>query len=382
MNSFLCKMAEFNSKWKDIPRRAGIILITSLCLGVCCVAFKYLAPFVCALLFSCVIRPLAKPLEKLFSKLRISRRLGVLIAVVLVFGVLASLLILLVTVLTGEAQDLLASLPGFVNDVSVYIKEKITLGTELIQAQAGDEALNTVYNILMTGLNRLTELASSLAAGVVTFTWSAMSSIPNIVLVVLFTIMESYYIVADRDDIGRFFRKWLPDGFSGGFAQVKNAMIKGVRAQIITALLQMVAAAVVLTVGFVIIDVKYSLILGTLIAALDALPVIGAGLIMFPMIGYYIIVGKYMMALGVLVLYFVVQVVKRVLEPKILGKQMKMKQLATMISMYAGYELVGFIGIIIGPLLFMLFTVVLDITARPEPARIEVEEKSASEGEQ
>jgi sporulation integral membrane protein YtvI len=379
MNNFLGRLVDFNRKWKDIPRRAGIVLLTCLCLGICCVAIKYLAPFVCALVFSCAIRPLAKPLEKLFTRIRISPRIGALIAVVLVFGVLATLFIMLIAILTGEVQDLIAAMPGFINDVSIYIKEKVVWGTELIQAQAGDEALNTIYDMLMTGLNRLTEVASSLAAGLVSFTWSAMSSIPNVILVVLFTIMESYYIVADRDDIGRFFRRWMPDGISGRFDQVKKAMLKGVRAQIVTALLQMLAAAVVLTVGFVIIDVKYSLIMAMLIAALDALPVIGAGLIMFPMIGYYLIVGKYMMALGVMVLYLVIQVVKRVLEPKILGNQMKMHQLATMISMYAGYALMGFIGMIIGPLMLMLFSVVLEITditeikEIPEPARKEGE---------
>lgn len=381
MNSLLSKIADINRRWKDMPRRMAIILATCLCLWILGAAFKYIAPLVCALVFSWVIKPLAKLLEKGLSKLKIPRRIGVLIAVILVFGLLAALLTLLVSVISNEMRDMLNKMPLYIRDVSSYIRVQLENGMVLLQEKIGDSALQTVYDMLMTALNRVTELASSLAGTLVSFTWSAVASIPDIMFVVIFTIMESYYLVADRDDIARFFCKWLPDSFSGNFVHVKKVMILGVRAQIVTAILQMFAAAIVLAVGFAIIGVDYALMLATLIAVLDALPVIGAGLIMFPMMGYYLIVGEYMLALGVFVLYFVVQVVKRIMEPKLMGKQMKLNQLATMIAMYAGYKLIGFLGIIVGPLMLMLFTVVLDITAIPERGVSEGDDAPATEGE-
>lgn len=381
MNSLFSKIADINRKWKDMPRRMAIIMATCLCIGILGAAFRYIAPLVCALVFSWVIKPLAKLLEKGLSKLKIPRRIGVLIAVILVFGLLAALLTLLVSVISNEMRDMLNKMPLYIRDVSSYIRVQLESGMVLLQEKIGDSALQTVYDMLMTALNRVTELASSLAGTLVSFTWSAVASIPDIMFIVIFTIMESYYLVADRDDIARFFCKWLPDSFSGNFVHVKKVMILGVRAQIVTAILQMFAAAFVLTVGFTIIRVDYALMLATLIAVLDALPVIGAGLIMFPMMGYYLIVGEYMMVLGVFVLYFVVQVIKRIMEPKLMGKQMKLNQLATMIAMYAGYKLIGFLGIIVGPLMLMLFTVVLDITAISEDGSLEGDDAPATEGE-
>lgn len=384
MNTIFEKLADVNRKWNDLPRRAGIIIITSLCLIVACATFKYIAPLICAMVFSWIIKPLASPLEKLFRKIKIPHKLAALIAVILVFGVLTALITLLVSVLTNEASDLLNSLPGLIREGSTFLKEQVDKFMLLFEAEENEEIVSTIYNMLMTGLNKITEMFTGLAGTLMSFTWSAFTSIPDVILIVLFTIMESYYIVADRDDIARFVKKWAPVGFDGAYTQVKNVMVMGVRAQIITAIAQMFVAAFILVVGFALMDIHYATVLAVLIAGLDALPVIGAGLIMFPMMAYYLAVGDYMMLLGVVVLYFLVQVVKRVMEPKIMGKQMRLNQLATMIAMYAGYKLIGFFGIVVGPLLLMLFTVVLNITsAKPEeiqPAE-KKEEKPASEGD-
>ena len=127
-----------------------------------------------------------------------------------------------------------------------------------------------------------------------------------------------------------------------------------------------------LCIGFRLMRTDYSLILGVVISVMDALPVIGAGLIMFPMMIYYIIIGEYMLAVATLALYFIVMIVKRILEPRLLGSQMKLNQLATMVAMYAGYVVMGYIGLLIGPLMLKLFIAVINSSngamAAPQPA--------------
>lgn len=380
MNSIFEKLADLNRRWNDLPRRAAIIAVTSICLIFVCITFKFIGPLIGALVFSWIIKPIALPVEKVFTKIKIPKKIAALIAVILVFGLLSALLFLLASVLKNELSDLFNSLPGFIRETSAYLRLQVNKLMGVFEAEGNEEIVATIYEMLMTGLNKLTEIVTGLAGTLMSFTWSAFTSIPDVIIVVLFTIMESYYIVADRDDIARFFNKWAPSGFGGAFDQVKKVMILGVRAQIVTALAQMVVAAVVLMIGFAVMDINYAVVLAMLIAGLDALPVIGAGLIMFPMMAYYAVIGDYMMMLGAIVLYFLVQVIKRVMEPKILGKQMRLNQLATMISMYAGYKLLGFIGIVVGPLLLMLFTVVLNITAA-KPAEVTEEAKPVSEGE-
>ena len=185
---------------------------------------------------------------------------------------------------------------------------------------------------------------------------------------VLFMIMESYYVVADRHDIGNFFRRLLPEKVADSGTEIKDIMINGVKAQFVTAVVQMVVAAVILAIGFTVMDLNYALMLGIIISVLDALPVIGAGLIMFPMMGFYLVTGQYMLLVGTVALYLIVQVAKRVIEPKLLGTQMSLNQLATMVAMYAGFVFMGYLGLLIGPLLLKLFMAILSNAAR-EPVK-------------
>lgn len=368
MEVFLAKLSDFNKNMNDIPRRALIVILTFIALMLVWSSFRYLAPLVVAVVFSWLVKPIAKPLEKLFSKIKIPKKLGALIATLVVFGVLGALLGWLVSALAEEARQFIAQLPSYIEDIVAYVTKLWNMASEHIQDQMGDQVLDTIYNVFMTAINKVTEIASNFAAWIVSLTINLVAKLPDVILFVLFMIMECYYVVADRHDIGNFFRKLMPEKVADSGAEIKDIMISGVKAQFITAVVQMVAAAAILAIGFTIMDLDYALMLAIIISVLDALPVIGAGLIMFPMMGFYLVTGQFVLLAAAVILYLIVQVVKRVIEPKLLGTQMSLNQLATMVAMYAGYTFMGYIGLLIGPLMLKLFMAILSSAAR-EPGR-------------
>lgn len=368
MDSLLSRAKRFNDDWNDLPRRALIVLATGVALVTAFAAFKYFAPFVCALAFSWVIRPLARPINWLFGKIRLPKSVGTLLALAIVFGIIITGVAFLASALIREARDLLVSLPRYQNDAIKYITDQAEYYRAQISDTVGDEALLWVTDMLTASLSKLAQTASAFAGRLVTFTWSAVTVLPEVLLFVIFMIMESYYIVADSDENDIFAKKWLPPRVMRGYGRVKKVMLLGVRAQFVTAIVQMFIAMGVLLLGFLVLDVEYAVMFAILISALDALPVIGAGLIMLPMTGYYLVTADYMLALGVMALYCIMLIVKRIMEPKLLGKQMRLRQLTTMVAMYAGFRLMGFIGLIAGPLTLLLFKVVLsDVTEEAKP---------------
>lgn len=375
MVELFARLKDFNRKWNDLPRKALVVVLTCIVLVLVWASFKYLAPLVMAVVFSWLVKPIARPLERVFEKIRLPGKLGALIALVVVFGILFAVIVWLATALAHEGRMLVESLPSYIQEAADYITGVANKASTAIEDQIGEEALNAVYDILMTALNKVAEMASSFAAWLVSFTFSAVMSLPDVVLFVLFMIMECYYVIADRKPIGAFFRRLLPETVASTGARIKDVMIKGIRAQFITAILQMLVSIVILCVGFTIMDLEYALTLGLVISVMDALPVIGAGLFMFPMIIYYIVTADYMLALGTTALYLIMQVIRRILEPKLIGKQMRLSQLATMVSMYAGYVIMGYLGLLIGPLMLKLFMAILSSSvggtaappAQPEP---------------
>ena len=97
-----------------------------------------------------------------------------------------------------------------------------------------------------------------------------------------------------------------------------------------------------------IIDVNYALLFAFLIAFLDFLPVFGTGAVFWPWIVIDVIVGNYKEAIFLGILYLACQLIKQLLQPKMVGDSIGMNPLATLFYMFIGYRLGGIFGMIVG----------------------------------
>ena len=104
-----------------------------------------------------------------------------------------------------------------------------------------------------------------------------------------------------------------------------------------------------LFIGFLVLKVRYALILSALFALIDFLPVLGVGTLLIPWGAFELIRGNYTLAIGLIVMYAVIAVVRQVTEPKIIGANFGIHPLLTLFSMYLGLSLFGFTGMILGP---------------------------------
>ncbi|HHU73590.1 MAG TPA: AI-2E family transporter, partial [Clostridiales bacterium] len=110
----------------------------------------------------------------------------------------------------------------------------------------------------------------------------------------------------------------------------------------------MLVLTIVMFVGFEILRVDYSFLLALGIAFLDFLPVFGTGAILWPWAVVSMISGNYFMAVGLIVIYLICQILKQVLQPKMVGDSIGISPLATLIFMFIGYKFYGVLGMILG----------------------------------
>lgn len=112
---------------------------------------------------------------------------------------------------------------------------------------------------------------------------------------------------------------------------------------------------------------RYGLLIGLGIGVADALPVLGAGLFLIPWsIAAFVVASRSGRASACL--YVGTVVIRQVLEPRIVGHNLGLYPLATMAAMYAGYRLLGFLGLLAGPVLLNVIVVVLEADERASPA--------------
>ncbi|MFR0734584.1 MAG: AI-2E family transporter [Oscillospiraceae bacterium] len=106
-----------------------------------------------------------------------------------------------------------------------------------------------------------------------------------------------------------------------------------------------------LTIGFLILQVEFPLLLGALIALVDALPMLGTGTILVPWGLLVLLQGQTALGLGLIALYGVTALTRSILEPRMVGHQLGLNPLLTLVALYMGYRLWGILGMILAPVL-------------------------------
>ena len=122
-----------------------------------------------------------------------------------------------------------------------------------------------------------------------------------------------------------------------------------------------------LCLGLLIMGIPYPVLIGLGIAVFDILPVLGTGGILLPWAAILLIMKNHGLAFGILLLYLVILVVRNMLEPRIVGKQIGLHPLATLAALFLGLKLLGLAGLIIFP---VALTVVVNFTKEELKAKI------------
>ncbi|MDR0270959.1 sporulation integral membrane protein YtvI [Paenibacillus sp.] len=124
---------------------------------------------------------------------------------------------------------------------------------------------------------------------------------------------------------------------------------------------QMILSAftyVVTLTGLLILKIHYPLAIAMLVMFVDILPILGVGSVLIPWAAYLFIVGDSYTGFGLLFLFIVITVARRVIEPKVIGDSVGIGALSALVSMYLGFKLVGVIGVFIGPLVIIIYSAI------------------------
>lgn len=112
---------------------------------------------------------------------------------------------------------------------------------------------------------------------------------------------------------------------------------------------------IVTLIGLLLIVPQYAIIMSLIIWAIDFIPIIGSIAILAPWSLYMFITGDLVMGTKLAILAIILLAIRRTVEPKVMGQHIGLSPLATLIAMYIGLQLLGFLGFIIGPLVVIGF---------------------------
>ncbi len=307
---------------------------------------SFFAPLIVAWIIAMIANPLVRFLEK---RIKIMRKHGSVIVIIAVLAVVSTLLYALISVLIKQIVSLIKALPELYRTVA----DNLQLALARLH-QRYDIIPDNIKNLLYDGKNNdkindyIMGAFESLQGTSVSSVSSVASSIMDVFILSILTIMISYFFIAQGDKIKEFLRNKMPVSVRTSVDMIKNTVLKAIGGYLKACFQIMIVIFIILWIIFAVMHVQYASLIALITSIVDFLPFVGTGTILMPWAVYSIITGEYTMAAVLVGAYVVTLLVRRLLEPKLVGDSVGMSPFLTLLSMFIGFRLIGMLGLIVG----------------------------------
>ena len=291
--------------------------------------------------------------QKLSRLTRLSKKTCAVGVILFIFIILCTVGALLLHKLYSECRALLLSLSEsrgklvlLANDLLCRIDE-LSSRIYLSDAEAFEYLSSGISSLINKGIAYLLTSAGKWAA-------SLIGKAPTLVGASVFFVICAIWLSVDLDGIGREIGRLLPK-HTGEKLLSLTVKVRRVTAEYVWAhLILFVITLAQCYIGLLLMGVPYSLALSFLIAAVDILPLLGAGTVLLPAAVITAIMGKYGLFIGIIALFIVISVTRQITEPHIVGRRLGVHPFLSFTVSFAGLALFGASGAIILPLLLSI----------------------------
>jgi len=311
-------------------------------------AFSAFLPFIIALLLAFLLEPLV---VRLMRGIRISRTYASVLTLILTLAGLSLFVFLIVARLYTELSDLAVTLPEYGYLVDIVTKQVDTV-EKLVKVNP--QIQNTLYSSTESLARTLQEWAKSGSVLLLAF----LTALPGVFIVLVVSLVATLLMSSSYPNVKQFISKLFPNRWYDSAQAISEdlgvAIVGYLRAQTI-----LVSVTAFSTIGgLLLMGNPYAVTLGVLAGLLDIVPIVGTGILFVPWIIGLLIMGSFTEGIKLLIMWLVTVTVRQFLEPKVLSNGIGIHPLATLVSMYVGLQLLGGIGIIVGPALVISYEAV------------------------
>ncbi len=348
------------------------LLFLTAVLALVYVFFKYLfwvaAPFLLTFFFAVLLQgPIRKLDKKTNNKFH---TLWCILLIVLVIVIILIPFVFIIAQLISRISTFVAYITDQLNDIPTFLatleNEILNLGKFLPESvyKSFSETITGTFSKLIEDfdLSALGINMSTVKNGVSTSVsgiFNAVKNVPSIVIGLVIGIIAWIFFTKDYNRIVHFIQLQLPKEKKNLLFEIKQVFSKTIRTMVRAYGLIMLITFGELFLGFSVLTLlgvmknpNYVWI-AALIAIFDIMPVAGSGGILVPWALISLVLGKYPQAIGLIVIYVIITVLRQYIEPKIVGDTLGVHPLITLMGLFFGLKLFGFLGMFIVPLTVM-----------------------------
>lgn len=323
-------------------------LLTALAVVLLCIFLLprfiwFFMPFIVGWLISLIASPLVRFFEE---KLKVKRKAVSAVVIVAVLAVVVLLVYLLITKLVREGVNFFNELPNLWNTVLAEFN-KVGANLQGVYNRMPTDMQATIDHIIVEMGDYISSKTGKIELPSFETVGNVAKQIPDIFLGVVMCLLSAYFFVADKGYVAAAAEKYIPASVRYHFDLIRRSFRNAVGGYFRAQFKIECWIYILLVVGLMILEVDYALLVAFGIAILDFLPVFGTGTVMVPWAVIELLSENYRMMFGLIAIWLIGQLVRQVIQPKIVGDSIGMDAIPTLFLLYIGYRAAGVLGMIL-----------------------------------
>ncbi len=320
-------------------------------------AIVFFAPFVAGWIIALIARPLVRFLEE---KVKLKRKIGSAFVIVMVIALVVFVIYLILAQLFEQVLGLVGDLPAMWESMEADLNsvgDKLSVFMALLP---GNMKVN-INDTANQAFNYMGDLIEKFSSPTIEAAGNLAKSLPAVFIGVIMALLSSYFFVADRNQVSEWLRAYTPASIRVRYRMVSNSLVKSVGGYFKAQLKIEVWMYLLLVIGLGLLRVDYFALIALGIAFLDFFPFFGTGTAMVPWAIIKILTADYTTAIWLLVIWGGGQLLRQLIQPKIMGDSMGVPPLPTLFLLYIGYKVGGVLGMIVAvPIGLVLYSLYQD----------------------
>ena len=325
-------------------------------IGIALIAIRYLLrpllPFIIGFFVAWILQ---RPAKAISRKFHLYRRISALLLGAAFYSIVFIAAVTAGVQVISALENLVPQLPALYANIILPLMTNAFDKLDVYLANVDPEIVEIVEKMISQLLSYMSQLVSTLSVTAVRLASSLITSLPSIILSIILTVISTFFIALDFDNIIGFVKRAMPTNVQSTVSQTVTTGVSSIRKILISYILILLLSFAELSLGLLILRVPYAVGIALMIAVMDIMPILGTGLVLIPWALIAGVMRNVRMAVGIGLLYIIMVAVRNVVEPKLVGSQMGLHPLVTLISMFVGLQLFGIVGLFGFPISLSLY---------------------------
>ncbi|MEB2279421.1 AI-2E family transporter [Lysinibacillus xylanilyticus] len=292
---------------------------------------------------------LLRPIVGLFERWRIPRVWGIFLLYIILIGIITLLVVLVYPFLRDQFTNLAQEFPGyfmaFTQNIADFLNNaRINEYLDKINLNYDAMVKNFTTDMVETVKDTAANLAQGVASGITGF----VSALTGIVLSLVTVPFILFYLLKDGEKLPSFILKMCPPRMRKEVHEIFHDMDKQISSYIQGQILVSMCIGAMVTIGFLIIGMKYALLLGFLAMITSVVPYLGPVIAITPAVIIALVTSPFML-IKLAIVWTVVQLIEgKFISPQIMGKSLSIHPITIIFVLLTAGSLFGVPGVILG----------------------------------